>query len=213
MCSSDLSFGFSGAIDSWACGLLFDIVNVDGNNLSFKNMGQDFNGAGWGTSNSLFWQCSAAEIECYSPAKDAMNRAYGCWAQFSGDGEWNESNNHIQPRSIFYSQLSERLGKDCSQRARILPVSTEASSSPTLAVAAEMAQQAYTPKLTLRHWIEQDTLLVSADQNKLKLASSLKVEKEKAPSMKTMSVEDGRIVETMGFLQVIVLKYLGGVVN
>nr|WP_320037849.1 DUF6298 domain-containing protein [uncultured Bacteroides sp.] len=193
-CESKESFGFSGAIDSWACGLLFDVVNVDGNNLSFKNMGQDFNGAGWGTSNSLFWQCSAAEIECYSPAKDAMNRAYGCWAQFSGDGEWNESNNHIQPRSIFYSQLAERLGKDCSQRARILPVSTEASSSPTLAVAAEMAKQAYTPKLTLRHWIEQDTLLVSVDQNKLKLVSSLKVEKEKAPSMKTMSVEDGRIV-------------------
>lgn len=199
-CESKESFGFSGAIDSWACGLLFDIVNVDGNNLSFKNMGQDFNGAGWGTSNSLFWQCSAAEIECYSPAKDAVNRAYGCWAQFSGDGEWNESNNHIQPRSIFYSQLSERLGKDCSQRARILPVSTEASSSPTLAVAAEMAKQAYTPKLTLRHWIEQDTLLVSADQNKLKLASSLKVEKEKAPSMKTMSVEDGRIVVNNGLL-------------
>jgi len=62
-CESKESFGFSGAIDSWACGLLFDIVNVDGNNLSFKNMGQDFNGAGWGTSNSLFWQCSAAEIE------------------------------------------------------------------------------------------------------------------------------------------------------
>ena len=193
-CESKESFGFSGAIDSWACGLLFDIVNIDGNNLSFKNMGQDFNGAGWGTSNSLFWQCSAAEIECYSPAKDAVNRAYGCWAQFSGDGEWNESNNHIQPRSIFYSQLAERLGKDCSQRARILPVSTEASSSPTLAVAAEMAKQAYTPKLTLRHWIEQDTLLVSVDQNKLKPASSLKVEKEKASSMKTMSIEDGRIV-------------------
>ncbi len=193
-CESKESFGFSGAIDSWACGLLFDIVNVDGNNLSFKNIGQDFNGAGWGTSNSLFWQCSAAEIECYSPAKDAVNRAYGCWAQFSGDGEWNESNNHIQPRSIFYSQLAERLGKDCSQRARILPVSTEASSSPTLAVAAEMAKQAYTPKLTLRHWIEQDTLLVSVDQNKLKPASSLKVEKEKASSMKTMSIEDGRIV-------------------
>ena len=106
-CDSYESLGFSGSIDAWACGLLFDVVNIDGHNLSFKNLGQDKNGAGWNTANSLFWQCTAAEIECYAPAKDAMNRAYGCWAQFSGDGEWAQSNNHVQPRSIFYAQLEE----------------------------------------------------------------------------------------------------------
>jgi len=192
-CETKESFGFSGAVDSWACGLLFDIVNVDGHNLTFKNQGQDYNGAGWGTANSLFWQCSAAEIECYSPAKDAVNRAYGCWAQFSGDGEWNESNNHIQPRSIFYSQLQERLGKDCSLRARILPVNTDASSSPTLEVAAQMAKQAFIPKLTLQHWIEQDSLSVSTNNNKLKLASSLKIKDEKAVAQKEISVIEGKI--------------------
>lgn len=41
-----------------------------------------------------------------------MNRAYGCWAQFSGDGEWAQSNNHVQPRSIFYAQLEERLQRN-----------------------------------------------------------------------------------------------------
>ena len=108
-CDSYESLGFSGSIDAWACGLLFDVVNIDGHILSFKNLGQDKNGAGWNTANSLFWQCTAAEIECYAPAKDAMNRAYGCWAQFSGDGEWAQSNNHVQPRSIFYAQLEDRL--------------------------------------------------------------------------------------------------------
>ena len=103
-CDSYQSLGFSGSIDAWACGLLFDVVNIDGHNLTFKNLGQDKNGAGWNTGNSLFWQCTAAEIECYTPAKDAQNRAYGCWAQFSGDGEWAQSNNHVQPRSIFYAQ-------------------------------------------------------------------------------------------------------------
>ena len=77
-CDSYESLGFSGSIDAWACGLLFDVVNIDGHNLTFKNLGQDKNGAGWNTANSLFWQCTAAEIECYAPAKDAMNRAYGC---------------------------------------------------------------------------------------------------------------------------------------
>ena len=61
-CDSYESLGFNGSIDSWACGLLFDVVNIDGHNLTFKNLGQDKNGAGWNTANSLFWQCTAAEI-------------------------------------------------------------------------------------------------------------------------------------------------------
>ena len=55
-CDSYESLGFSGSIDAWACGLLFDVVNIDGHNLTFKNLGQDKNGAGWNTANSLFWQ-------------------------------------------------------------------------------------------------------------------------------------------------------------
>ena len=168
-CESYESFGFSGSIDSWACGLLFDIVNIDGHNLSYKNLGQDKNGAGWNTANSTFWQCTAAGIECFSPAEDAKNRAYGCWAQFSGDGEWAESNNHIEPRSLFYAQLNERLNKDCSLRARILPKELEATSSPTVELAMELAQKAFIPKLTLRHWIEQvsvDEQLISVVQVK-----------------------------------------------
>lgn len=194
-CEAKESFGFSGALESWACGLLFDVVNIDGNNLTFKNLGQDYNGAGWGTGNSLFWQCSAAEIECYTPAKDAANRAYGCWAQFSGNGEWNESNNHIQPRSIFYSQLGERLGQDFSARGRILPMNTDASSSPTLEVAAQMAKLSLTtPRLTLRHWIEQDSMPANIVAHaKLKLASSLKVNEEKESAQKQMAVVDGKI--------------------
>ncbi len=45
-CDSYESLGFSGSIDAWACGLLFDVVNIDGHNLTFKNLGQDKNGAG-----------------------------------------------------------------------------------------------------------------------------------------------------------------------
>jgi len=194
-CEAKEAFGFSGALESWSCGLLFDIVDIDGNNLTFKNLGQDYCGAGWGTANSLFWQCTAAEIECYSPSKDAVNRAYGTWAQFSGNGEWNESNNHIQPRSFFYAQLEERLGKDCSARGRVLPRNTDASSSPSLEVAAQMAKQSLTtPRLTLRHWIEQDSMPESVVAHaKLKLASSLKVTEEKEAAQKQMAVVDGKL--------------------
>lgn len=173
-CESEESLGFSGSIDAWACGLLFDVVNIDGHNLAYKNLGQNKNGAGWNTANSLFWQCTAAEIECYSPAQDAVNRAYGCWAQFSGDGQWAESNNHVHPRSFFYGQLAERLNKDCSEQARILPRATSATSSPTVEVAMKLAKEAYTPRLTLEKWIKDAPYTALVSSEKLKSVDDLK---------------------------------------
>lgn len=195
-CESKESLGFSGSIDSWACGLLFDIVNIDGHNLTYKNLGQDKNGAGWNTANSLFWQCTAAEIECYSPAKDAVNRAYGCWAQFSGDGEWDESNNHVQPRSLFYAQLEARLGKKNEERARILPMNTSASSSPTVEVAMQLAEEALTPRLTLEHWIEQGSFAPSVSTMGVKALEDIRFKQPvfSIPAIPEVALVDGRLV-------------------
>ncbi len=194
-CEAKNSLGFSGAIDAWACGLLFDVVNIDGNNLSFKNLGQNKNGAGWGTANSLFWQCSAAEIECYSPSVDAKNRAYACWAQFSGDGDWAESNNHVQPRSIYYAQLAERLNKDVSARGRILPKNTDASSSPSVEVAQEMMKEAYIPLLTTEKWIEQAKFTPSVDPSKLMTTGDLKNGPMRVRAyIPKIDIENGRLV-------------------
>lgn len=196
-CETDQSQGFSGAIDSWACGLLFDIVNIDGHNLTFKNLGQDKGGAGWGTANSLFWQSSAAEIECYSPDGENKNRAYGCWAQFSGDGEWYESNNHVQPRSFFYAQLAERLGTNVDKRARLLLTNTSATSSPTVKQAMKLAKEIYNPKVTLRRWIEDSLTLTTSPKNKkLLYVQQLKQENNQTTDTKKQSIQifNGRIV-------------------
>ncbi|MEI8085292.1 MAG: DUF6298 domain-containing protein [Paludibacter sp.] len=193
-CEAKNALGFSGAIDAWACGLLFDVVNIDGHNLTFKNLGQSKNGAGWNTSNSLFWQCSAAEIECYSPSADAKNRAYGCWAQFSGDGEWAESNNHVQPRSIYYAQLAARLNQDVSVRGRVLPKNTDASSSPPVADAQKMMKEAYEPLLTLEMWINQ-AIAPSAEHSKLMTTNELKSKPMKMRAyMPNIAIENGRLV-------------------
>ena len=174
-CEAEEALGFSGAIDAWAPGLLFDIVNIDGNNLTFKNLGQDKNGAGWNTANSVFWQCTASEIENYSPAPDAINVAFGCWAQFSGDGEWAQSNNHVQPRSLFYSQLSDRLGHDAdSTQSRILPRATNATSSPTVEAAMQLAKEAYIPRLTLKKWIEDAPFTASTSPEGIKRIDDIK---------------------------------------
>lgn len=153
-CQAYLPYSFSGAIDSWASGVLFDIVNVEGQALSFMNRGLDGQGAGWAAANSVFWQCTAARVDCYQPPT-AQNWAFGTWAQFAGDGYWDMSNEQIQPRSLYYAQLKDRLGAQADARAFVMPVETEASSSPPVDVAQKLTKLAVKPAMMLTEYIDQ----------------------------------------------------------
>jgi hypothetical protein len=153
-CQSYFPYSLSGAIDSWASGILFDVVNIDAQTLSYANREQDDQGSGWCAANSLFWNCSAARINCYRPP-GAQNWSYGSWAQFGGDGYWSESNATVQPRSFFYAQLADRLGADAVKRGQILPVENEASSSPTVEQAAALTAWSVKPRTQLTEWIDQ----------------------------------------------------------
>ncbi|HWV67177.1 DUF6298 domain-containing protein [Chitinophaga sp.] len=153
-CEAHLPLSFSGPIDSWTSGVLFDIVNVDGQAIRFGNLGQDAQGAGWSAANSVLWQCSAARIDCYRPPT-ANNWAFGSWAQFAGNGYWESSNEHINPRSLYYAQLAARIGDNVLKRAQLLPVESEASSSPAAEQAAALTAGSVQPALTLQEWIDQ----------------------------------------------------------
>jgi len=152
-CEAEASLGFSGSIGSWAPGLLFDIVNIDGHDLRFANLEQFQFGTGWNTANSMFWQCTASTIECYSP--DSLNRcsAHGCWGTLTGNGHWTSSNDHVQPRSLFYHQLQQRV--ESAVEPHLLPRPTNATSSPTADEAMLMAQESLSqPRLTMEMWID-----------------------------------------------------------
>lgn len=199
-CYSGLPYSFSGAIDSWASGVLFDVVNIDGNALSYKNRMQEGQGAGWTAANSVFWQCSASLIENFAPPT-AQNWAIGSWSEFSGNGYWNESNNHIQPRSLYYQQLTERLGNEYTDRANLLPFSGEASSSPPIEVAMQLTKEAYTPALTLFEWIDKlqaaNNIPVSFDESLLYKEGNTKVLKQiYKPAAKTspLMIKNGWLV-------------------
>ena len=152
-CESHRAYGFSGGLDSWASGVLFDMVTMDGQAISFLNRGQDGQGAGWNVANSVFWNCSAARIDCYQPPT-AQNWSFGSWAQFSGDGYWGESNNTIDPRSLYYAQLKERLKEDISARTQLLLIESDATSSPTVAQAAELTAMSKNPQPTVQEYID-----------------------------------------------------------
>jgi hypothetical protein len=153
-CETFESFGPSGAISSWAPGILFDIVNIDGNDIVFKNWELEKFGAGWATANSTMWQSTASGLYCYSP--DSLNRNYsiGCWGQILGNGEYSEMNEHVRPYSLFASQLEKRLGHNVDEQCRILLRDCNASSSPTIEEADKLAKEALLPRQTLKQWID-----------------------------------------------------------
>lgn len=153
-CESHLAHSFSGGIDSWSAGVLFDVVYVDGQAISFMNRGQDGQGAGWNIANSVLWNCSAARIDCYKPPT-ANNWSFGSWSQFAGDGYWGESNNSIEPRSLYYGQLRQRIGTAVNDRVQVMPMETEASSSPTVTVAQQLTKQSVSPAKTLLVFIDE----------------------------------------------------------
>lgn len=162
-CESHLPNNFSGCADSWASGILFDIVNVDGNKLSFVNRGQDAQGAGFTAANSMFWQCSAAKIENFAPT-GAMNWAIGTWAQFAGNGYWYEANSHVTPRSLFYKQLEDRIGENNVDKNPVITYNTNATSSPTVEQAAEIVKHfTEKPNISLTQFID-----LAVERNPLK---------------------------------------------
>ncbi|HEY4787486.1 MAG TPA: DUF6298 domain-containing protein, partial [Bacteroidales bacterium] len=195
-CQSHWSYSFSGCIDSWASGVLFDIVSVDGNTLSYMNREQDGQGAGWSAANSVFWNCSAARVDCYRPPT-ANNWAFGTWAQFGGDGYWGDSNNWIQPRSFFYAQLTDRLGDAAKSRIQLLPLETEASSSPTPEKAAELTALSVSTKLQLTEFIDQASQrnIISTDTKGTKTIDQIGYKQLEVPQKADpMHISDGWLV-------------------
>jgi len=180
-CVAERPYSFSGAIGRWASGILFDIMEVDGNAIRLGNRGQDGRGAGWSAANSFLWNCTASLIECDKPPT-AQNWSYGSWSEFAGKGFWAESNNHVSPRSFYYLQLAQRLGGDLSPRAAVLDIGGEASSSPSVAVAQQLTADASKRKITMYEWIVQaakrnaiNTDAVNAGQAAIKAQGSWSV--------------------------------------
>lgn len=173
-CESYLPYSYSGAIGSWATGVLFDVVKIDGNALSYNNSEQANRGAGWSAANSVIWETSASKIENYNPPT-AQNWAFGVWGGImTGDGHWKDVNNHISPRSLFYDLLESRL-ENLPFHSYVFDLGSEPSSSPTLEQAQQLKEAAEQPALTLKQWIEEVSLKnkISVDAKGLKSVTGL----------------------------------------
>jgi hypothetical protein len=118
-CKAERAHQFSGPIESWATGVLYDRVVIDGAGLALTNRETEHQGVGWAAANSVQWQCTAPLITCRMPPT-AQNWSIGCWGQFVGDGHWRSMNQFFKPDSLFAAQLTDRLGQRAGDAAPIL---------------------------------------------------------------------------------------------
>ncbi|MBA4065621.1 MAG: pectate lyase [Isosphaera sp.] len=123
-CKATDAHGFSGPVGSWASGVLYDNVHVDGGGLALTNRETDDHGVGWAAANSVLWQCSAPVVTCRTPPT-AQNWAVGVWGQLVGDGHWRQFNEFVKPDSLYEAQLADRLGAKAAAVLKAGPVTTD----------------------------------------------------------------------------------------
>lgn len=193
-CDSYESLGFSGSVGSFASGLLFDDVNIDGNDIKLCNLGIEKYGTGWNSTNSTVYQSTASGIFADSLPDGTNNYVYGCWAQFCGTGFFDESNNHVKPWSLFASQLSKRLSRDVNGITRTLERNTEASSSPTVEQAQIMMANAKLPRITMHSWIDSAKFVANVSPTGTKNVDAIKIANKTAAAKHEYAIVNGKIL-------------------
>ncbi|MBK9990223.1 MAG: hypothetical protein IPP19_05690 [Verrucomicrobia bacterium] len=100
-CTADRATGDSGSIESWASGILFDHVKIEGGDLVLGNLGARWQAAGWNAANSIAWNCTVRNIVVENPP-GAIN------LNFSDPAK----------PSLYRAQLTARLGKESDPKNR-----------------------------------------------------------------------------------------------
>lgn len=143
-CHAKNALASSGPIESWASGVLYDNVRIDGASLELVNRWGIPPGVGWSAANCVLWQCQAATIRVFTPPT-AHNWAIGSWGEFAGDGIIASHNDFIRPISLYQAQLQERRGTQRAASVGLGLVNPISSTNPSLGEAAAFAEQSNQP--------------------------------------------------------------------
>jgi hypothetical protein len=106
----------SGPHHRWAVGTLYDNISDD-NELRVQDRQWAGSGHGWAGAQQVFWNCESKTITVQQPPT-AQNYAIGSigkfvagqWSPNAPDGVIDATGAHVQPRSLYLTQLAERLG-------------------------------------------------------------------------------------------------------
>lgn len=144
----------SGPLESWASGVLYDNVRIDGSSLQLENRWTKPPGAGWSAANCVLWQCQAAVIRAFRPPA-ANNWVLGYWAEPMGDATIVGQSEFVRPLSLFQAQVAERLGDERAQSIGPFLLDPAESTSPSRREAAKFVASSNKPGLMLRDLIEK----------------------------------------------------------
>ncbi|MCA9189172.1 MAG: DUF6298 domain-containing protein [Pirellulaceae bacterium] len=161
-CFARHAHGDSGPIGSWANGVLYDNVRIDGGGLHLRNQWSEYSGTGWAAANCMLWQCRAAQIDCFRPPT-AQNWANGIWAELAGDGYIAGRSDEAVPMSLFQAQLADRFGANAAKHIDPLLGKDVSATSPTLEQAAAFVARSNAPATQLIDVIRENMLALRAD--------------------------------------------------
>lgn len=112
------ALSISGPHHRWSTGVLFDTIEVKGDNIGVENRRNSGSGHGWAGTSIMFWNCIAKEILIQDPPGDHTNWALGCTGKHINVGCCGpvepygyiySKNKEIKPKSLFKKQLKDRL--------------------------------------------------------------------------------------------------------
>ncbi|MCE5278288.1 MAG: hypothetical protein ABFD92_20750 [Planctomycetaceae bacterium] len=118
-CKAENCHADSGPHHRWSTGTLYD--NVTCGPLNVQNRRRSGTGHGWAGAVVVFWNCTATSLDCQKPPT-SQNFAIGCIApKISGRGHIESPGQRVEPRSLYLTQLQERLGKEAVESVRGAP--------------------------------------------------------------------------------------------
>jgi hypothetical protein len=195
-CYAADAIGASGPMESWACGVLYDNVRVDGGSLDLDNRWNTPPGAGWSAANCVLWQCQAAAMRVFRPPT-ANNWAIGVWGDVVGDGTIQARSDFVRPMSLYQAQLRDRLGAIAAKRISPGLMEPIGATNPSVSEAATFAAQSAQSPLQLIDVIRESmaTSLRSSDQH-LTEDIAVPVKQSVAPDAAApgLRIKNGRLV-------------------
>jgi hypothetical protein len=153
-CYASEALDDSGPLESWASGVLYDNVRIDGDDLRLGNRWSTPPKAGWSAANCALWQCQAANMICDRPPT-ANNWAIGIWATPAGNGVIKNLSEFVKPLSLYQQQLRERRGDEAAEGVGRFLLEPTGATNPTLGQAAEFVRTSNEPARRLIELIRE----------------------------------------------------------